>query len=209
MCFIFHIFIISPKRLKITENVNACTICESICMKENERRNEKNMLLFFVLTLALLLCLPGRWESASAHRESGQSVYESVFRLHVIANSDSAEDQAAKLRVRDAILAYERARMEDAETAEEARARLMEDGAGLLFAAERALAECGMDYGASLEIGTFPFPQREYGAEVYPAGEYAALRVVLGAGKGQNWWCVMFPPLCILELPGGEMTMRS
>jgi stage II sporulation protein R len=166
---------------------------------------KKNMLLFFVLTLALLLCLPGRWKSASAHRESGQSVYESVFRLHVIANSDSAEDQAAKLRVRDAILAYERARMEDAETAEEARARLMEDGAGLLFAAERALAECGMDYGASLEIGTFPFPQREYGAEVYPAGEYAALRVVLGAGKGQNWWCVMFPPLCILELPGGEI----
>ena len=158
---------------------------------------KKNMLLFFVLTLALLLCLPGRWESASAHRESGQSVYESVFRLHVIANSDSAEDQAAKLRVRDAILAYERARMEDAETAEEARARLMEDGAGLLFAAERALAECGMDYGASLEIGTFPFPQREYGAEVYPAGEYAALRVVLGAGKGQNWWCVMFPPMCV------------
>ena len=81
----------------------------------------------------------------------------------------------------------------------------MEDGAGLLFAAEQALAECGMDYGASLEIGTFPFPQREYGAEVYPAGEYAALRVVLGAGKGQNWWCVMFPPLCILELPGGEI----
>ena len=79
---------------------------------------KKNMLLFFVLTLALLLCLPGRWKSASAHRESGQSVYESVFRLHVIANSDSAEDQAAKLRVRDAILAYERARMEDAETAE-------------------------------------------------------------------------------------------
>lgn len=174
-------------------------------MKENERRNEKNMLLFFVLTLALLLCLPGRWESASAHRESAQSVYESVFRLHVIANSDSAEDQAAKLRVRDAILAYERARMEHAETAEEARARLMEDGAGLLFAAEQALAECGMDYGASLEVGTFPFPQREYGAEVYPAGEYAALRVVLGAGKGQNWWCVMFPPLCILELPGGEI----
>ena len=166
---------------------------------------KKNMLLFFVLTLALLLCLPGRWESASAHRESAQSVYESVFRLHVIANSDSAEDQAAKLRVRDAILAYERARMEHAETAEEARARLMEDGAGLLFAAEQALAECGMDYGASLEVGTFPFPQREYGAEVYPAGEYAALRVVLGAGKGQNWWCVMFPPLCILELPGGEI----
>lgn len=103
------------------------------------------------------------------------------------------------------ILAYERARMEHAETAEEARARLMEDGAGLLFAAEQALAECGMDYGASLEVGTFPFPQREYGAEVYPAGEYAALRVVLGAGKGQNWWCVMFPPLCILELPGGEI----
>ena len=132
-----------------------------------------------------------------------------MFRLHVIANSDSEEDQAVKLRVRDAVLAYERARMADVSTAEEARQRLMEDGAGLLATVEQTLRAAGMEYGAYLETGIFPFPERVYGDAVYPAGDYSSLRIVLGAGKGQNWWCVMFPPLCILELPGGEIDYKE
>ncbi len=161
------------------------------------------MVRFAALLLMAFLTMPGGPAEAAAHQNNG--IHSQVFRLHVIANSDSAADQAAKLRVRDAILARERVYMADAATPQEARLLLMEDGAGLLRTVEAALRECGMEYGASLEVGVFPFPEREYGAVTYPAGEYDALRVVLGAGKGQNWWCVMFPPLCILELPGGEI----
>lgn len=127
-----------------------------------------------------------------------------IFRLHVIANSDSVEDQAAKLAVRDAILGYERD-MWDVSSARETKARLMEDGAGLCAAIDTALAQYGMDYGAELHMGRYDFPDKEYAGVVYPAGEYEALRVILGEGKGKNWWCVMFPPLCIVEAPDGEI----
>ena len=127
-----------------------------------------------------------------------------VFRMHVIANSDSAADQAAKLAVRDAILEYERG-MGDAGSAEEVKAGLMGDGKGLCAAIDKVLHERGMDYSAELHIGTYDFPDREYGGKLYPAGKYQALRVILGEGKGKNWWCVMFPPLCILEGENGKI----
>lgn len=163
---------------------------------------KKGVLRPLALFVALLLCPPCGWGNAFAARET---VYDTVFRLHVIANSDAAEDQAAKLLVRDAILDYERTRMQGVADSADAKRALMQDGGGLLSVVEQTLAEAGMNYGATLEVGTFAFPEREYGTAVYPAGDYSALRVVLGAGEGQNWWCVMFPPLCILELPGGEI----
>lgn len=129
---------------------------------------------------------------------------EATLRLHVIANSDSPQDQAAKLRVRDAILAYE-AQGLDTRSQEALRTDILADGAGLLSTVEASLQESGMDYGARLSLGTYAFPDRTYLGKRYPAGAYPALRVVLGEGAGQNWWCVLFPPLCILELPGGEI----
>ena len=120
---------------------------------------------------------------------------EGIFRMHVIANSDSAADQATKLAVRDAILDYERG-MGNVGSAEEVKARLMDDGRGICTAIDNVLHERGMDYSAELHIGTYDFPDREYGGKLYPAGRYQALRVILGEGKGKNWWCVVFPPLC-------------
>lgn len=130
--------------------------------------------------------------------------HENILRLHVIANSDGAADQAAKLAVRDAILAYE-ADMAACADSDAAKAALMADGEGLLAVVESTLRQRGMDYGAQLMIGVYDFPDRQYGQTLYPAGWYQALRVVLGEGRGHNWWCVMFPPLCILELPGGKI----
>ncbi len=129
---------------------------------------------------------------------------ENILRLHVVANSDSAKDQAVKLAVRDAILAHE-ADMAACRDSEQAKATLMADGGELLALVEQTLAEEGADYGAQLVLGIYDFPDRSYGDAFYPAGEYEALRVVLGEGGGQNWWCVMFPPLCILELPDGKI----
>ena len=129
---------------------------------------------------------------------------DQILRLHVIANSDDPVDQATKLKVRDAILAYEAERLDSrSETA--LHESILGDGEGLLAAVEESLKESGANYGAHLALGRYYFPERSYGGEVYPEGEYEALLVVLGNGTGQNWWCVLFPPLCILELPYGEI----
>ena len=124
----------------------------------------------------------------------------SALRLHILANSDGEEDQAAKLAVRDAVLACVRGRFEEAgvETAEQAEALLMRLGGEIDGAARAVLDEYGKSYGVQLVCGKFDFPDRVYENSLYPAGEYNALRVILGSGEGHNWWCVMFPPLCVI-----------
>jgi stage II sporulation protein R len=121
-----------------------------------------------------------------------------VLRLHVIANSDSERDQCVKLAVRDAVLDYER-RQAEAGSALAAENLLLADGSGLMAAVENELEEQGAGYGAQLVIWDFDFPDREYGGVLYPAGSYRALRILLGEGRGKNWWCILFPPLCIID----------
>lgn len=151
-----------------------------------------------LVALVALICLAPRFQEPP------------ILRLHVVAHSDSAEDQAAKLAVRDALLQE----FAPAGSIAEAENIVLHSGPALQAAAEAALREAGCGYGAQLQLGTFAFPERVYGKAVYPAGDYRALRVVLGAGAGQNWWCVLFPPLCILEeasadLPGDEIVFES
>jgi len=126
-----------------------------------------------------------------------------VFRLHILANSDSPRDQYVKMQVRNAVLDW--AGEAPPESPEELKERLLSEGEELLHCVEQALQREGASYGARLAMGIYAFPDREYGGLLYPAGDYQALRILLGEGRGQNWWCVMFPPLCILELPGGEI----
>lgn len=128
-----------------------------------------------------------------------------VLRLHILAASDSLADQAVKLRVRDAILDLEGERLACASSREAAQAVIREDAAMIQRTAEAVLRENGFAYGARLCMGVYPFPLRCYGDAVYPAGAYTALRVVLGEGKGKNWWCVLFPPLCIVEAQDGDI----
>jgi stage II sporulation protein R len=121
-----------------------------------------------------------------------------VIRLHVIANSDSPGDQAVKERVRDRIvrdLAPVFAGMDQ---------RSVETwiwtNQGLISTlAAEVLAEEGLDYPVQVKFGVVPYPTRVYGPAVYPAGRYKSLRLVLGAGEGRNWWCLLFPPLCFVE----------
>lgn len=141
-----------------------------------------------VLLLAVLLL-----SGCAGHTETVQKKSD-ILRLHVIANSDSAADQAVKLSVRDAILQT----VQPQKNAEQTREYLMRHGAEILSLAEETLQKAGCSYGVQLALGTYDFPDRSYGDAFFPAGEYEALRVVLGDGAGQNWWCVLFPPLCII-----------
>lgn len=125
-------------------------------------------------------------------------VSDELLRLHVVANSDSNEDQAVKLRVRDAIQREFAATWQD--VGDGAACRLLAQRAlpEIERCAQRVLAENGFSYTAKAQLGVFPFPQRIYEDVVtLPEGRYWAVRVTLGEGEGQNWWCVLYPPLCM------------
>lgn len=122
---------------------------------------------------------------------------DSVIRFHVIANSDSEEDQALKLAVRDRVLEEAETLYPEGATLEEAQ-RALEGSLSALAAAGRAVVEeQGYDYPVSAALEECWFPTKEYQGFSLPAGNYTALRVTVGEGKGQNWWCVAFPPLCL------------
>jgi stage II sporulation protein R len=121
---------------------------------------------------------------------------EKVVRLHVLANSDAEEDQALKLEVRDAILSHAEPLLEDTADRNEAEAVLRGQLLELEETASEVIRSAGYSYPVTVELSKTDFPTREYHSFSLPAGEYLALRVLIGEAEGQNWWCVVFPPLC-------------
>lgn len=120
-----------------------------------------------------------------------------VLRLHVLANSDSEEDQALKLAVRDRVLAEAAGYLAQADDRAQAERVLRAALDSLAQAGAEAVAQAGYDYPVAVSLERTWFPTREYDGFALPAGDYQALRVVIGAGAGRNWWCVVFPPLCL------------
>lgn len=155
-----------------------------------------------LLALCITLCA-GTWASARS-----EALSDALVRLHVIAVSDDAEEQEIKLRVRDSVLAYLEPRLEGADDAAEARELISAELDGIKAAAETAAEGREVSVTLSREY----YPTRDYGSFALPAGSYESLRVVLGEGEGHNWWCVVFPPLCLsaaeaenaLETLGGD-----
>ena len=156
-------------------------------------------ILTLAIFAALLLLVVGL---LPVHGE--EEIYDKVVRLHVLANSDSEEDQAVKLKVRDAILALTVPLLQNCETKEEAVTLLEENRTLLMETAQTVLREEGFDDTVSIEMGLEAYPTRTYDSLCFPAGEYISMRVSLGTGDGQNWWCCLFPPLCL-----GAATVRS
>ena len=151
---------------------------------------------FLTLELALLLALAVTllWGAWSLHRQD--DLQEKMIRLHVIANSDSDTDQTLKLCVRDAVLCRAEEILRQSADMTEARARLRDSLPAIGDAAAQELAAQGSGYAVSVALEDTEFPCKTYDGFALPAGEYLALRVVIGAGEGRNWWCVVYPPLC-------------
>ena len=123
--------------------------------------------------------------------------YQDYLRLHVLANSDDPADQQLKLAVRDEIIRTLTPLVSDAQNAEEARRIAEQNLPRLRMAAEKVIAQNGYSYPVTAEIGNFDFPDRQYDDLFLPSGNYSALRIRIGEAKGHNWWCVLYPPLCL------------
>ena len=124
-------------------------------------------------------------------------VYGSVLRLHVLASSDSQEDQALKLKVRDAVLSETEELFKDCKTRDQARTVIESNMSLISKTAQDTVYENGYDIPISVTLLEEEYPTRNYESCCFPAGEYLSLKIVLGEGEGQNWWCVLFPPMCL------------
>lgn len=126
-----------------------------------------------------------------------EKIYDSVIRLHVLANSDAAEDQALKLAVRDAVLEVTVPLLEDCTDRAEAAALLESSMGDIQTAAERVIADAGRTDSIALLLNEESYPEKNYDSFCFPSGTYLSLRVCIGEAAGQNWWCCLFPPLCL------------
>ncbi len=124
-------------------------------------------------------------------------ISEEVFRLHILANSDSEEDQSLKLKVRDKVLSYTQSLFENAKTKEEAESLISDNLQSICNTAYKEVCDNGYDYTVKAEITNMYFTTRYYDNYTLPSGMYDALRITIGSGKGHNWWCIMFPSICI------------
>ncbi len=124
-------------------------------------------------------------------------ISEEVFRLHILANSDSDEDQNLKLKVRDKVLEYTESLFEEANSKEEAETVISDNLQSISNTAYREVLDNGYDYAVKAEITNMYFTTRYYANYTLPSGMYDALRITIGEGEGHNWWCVMYPSICI------------
>ncbi|MDF2572823.1 MAG: stage sporulation protein [Sporomusa sp.] len=165
------------------------------------RRNLQSRLKLIILLLVFCF-VAGGWSLLLWQEERGIPVTPNrgdYVRLHILANSDSIEDQQLKLKVRDAVIAYLTPYVTDVSGAQEAQEVINNHQENIAIVATKTLRESGANYPVAIQMGTFKFPDRQYGSLVLPAGDYQAVRILLGQAEGQNWWCVLFPPLCFID----------
>ena len=146
----------------------------------------KKFITLIAVSVLMMFLLVGYSTSVNSN------LSQNIVRLHVLANSDSDEDQALKLKVRDAILSHSKSNFTKKDEA-------IGELESYKEIAQRVIAENGYDYPVSVEYGNFSFPTKVYNNIRLPAGNYDAVRIKIGSAEGQNWWCVMFPPLCFVD----------
>lgn len=151
------------------------------------------MLLMLAIGMAVF------WSSKYNSRQIQQGIAEKIIRFHVIANSDSEEDQQLKLKVKEQVLKEMEPIFEQVDSVEEAREQLQIHRMELVETAQDVLEKEGCCDTVQAQLTNCYFPIKQYGDLVFPNGEYETFRMVIGNGEGKNWWCVMFPKLCFVD----------
>ena len=146
---------------------------------------------------AIGLILAIAWGNFASFREHLQALHSDVLRLHILANSDSQEDQKLKLLVRDELLRHSEELFCGCDTLEEMKQRAQEERETIRLLAQQVLSAHGCTDKVTVQLVQMDFDERQYEEITMPAGAYDALRILIGRGEGHNWWCVMYPPLCL------------
>lgn len=157
--------------------------------------NRSRKLAYIALALVLMLAISfWSYRAYVQHEFAGE-----LIRFHVIANSDSFADQTLKLHVRDVVVAEMKKKFSATNSRQEAEKVVITNMSDIERIAQEQVYQEGKEYPVEVVMGDFYFPAKTYGNLTLPAGDYHAVRIIIGEGKGQNWWCVLFPPLCFVD----------
>ncbi|MDD3223453.1 MAG: stage II sporulation protein R [Clostridium sp.] len=165
-------------------------------------------ILMFLLIVFIFIGFMSNYNSSNENSENNNlqvSVASKIIRFHVLANSDSTEDQKLKLKVRDNVLKFIAPKMANSKNINESRELLKKYNNNIQEIASNVVRQNGYKYNVITELGTDEFPVKSYGDIVLPQGKYEAYRILIGSAKGHNWWCVMFPPLCFTDITKGNV----
>lgn len=162
------------------------------------------IMLFLIFVLGSVLGISYMKAGASQ-----KTISDKIIRFHVIANSDTTEDQALKLKVRDEVLNYISPKLKDSKDIQESRKILEENNEILKEIARKVIKENGYKYEVVTMLSHENFPVKSYANITLPQGNYEAYRIIIGSGEGHNWWCVMFPPLCFTDITRGEVAYKE
>ena len=164
------------------------------------KKHIKNFFIICILFISFVLV------TATSYANSiFNDLSTNIFRLHIIANSDSNEDQLLKLKIRDSIINYMKIATKNANSKEEIINFCKNNLDELKNIAVQVIKENGYEYDVNIEIGNFYFPTKDYANISLPAGNYDALRIKIGNATGKNWWCSLFPPLCFVDISSGVL----
>lgn len=170
---------------------------------KNKKMMFRNLGIAIAVMIIGILCLIGYTQ-----RET-EALSDKMIRFHVVANSDTTEDQLLKQQVKDTVVAYMEPMLRESHSIDETRALLEENLPILKQLSEQVVAKWNKDYTVQTALGYANFPTKAYGDVILPAGQYEACRIVIGEGKGENWWCVMFPPLCYVDAATGVVPLEG
>ncbi|MHC6181290.1 stage II sporulation protein R [Clostridium sp. JNZ X4-2] len=165
----------------------------------------KKVLLIFIISILSVFASYSFLDEVKSN-DIQNDMASRIIRFHVIANSDSESDQALKLKVRDKVLKYVAPKLKNSKNIEESREILKENNEKILKIASSEIKKEGYSYKVESTLSKVNFPIKTYGNITLPQGRYEAYRIVIGSGKGQNWWCVMFPPLCFVDITKGQVS---
>ncbi len=168
------------------------------------KKNINHMIILIVLCFFFIT-----FSAISYAQSVSKNLSSSVFRLHVIANSDSEEDQNLKYKVRDSLISYMNELTHNLNDKDEVIKVSYDNLDNFKSIALKTVKDNGYNYPVTVEIGNFEFPTKTYGDISLPSGIYDALRVKIGEASGHNWWCVMFPPLCFVDVTSGVVPESS
>lgn len=165
-------------------------------------------MIFSLISIILVMTMSINAEAKNINLAS-KSYKNKLIRFHTIANSDSDEDQELKLKVRDEVIKYLKPKLEKSSSITESERIIKQEYSNLEKISKNVILKNGYNYDVKIGIDYSNFPTKQYSNIVLPAGKYKALKIIIGEGKGKNWWCVMFPPLCFVDEESGVIDKKT
>lgn len=172
---------------------------KALTVQGRRRRNVFCVLAAVIIGILLTGSVVRGRELEEAVQKTQKELAQEVFRFHVLANSDSEEDQALKMKVKEEVLSYMKENLPKSESAEVTKNWAKANLGKIEQVARKVIREEGYSYGVRAEVTECEFPDKTYGDVTFPAGRYQALRIEIGQAEGHNWWCVLYPNLCFID----------